>query len=256
MREVHIIGEPPTVTKIPDRPPQRWHAVPITNPVTTTRPPQQNPRVVIMRTRNDGTWAFDGTTTTVPPSVNSITYRHEPGDLNVPILLPPVASLPLVTSLSFRDLPIQSVAEIGNLDEYRPILRSISFLGCTSLVIDDLTWFIPVSIVDLSLDPARRRPASANFFININRCHLRSLRGMEQFQRVVSLHVEDCGLDLGNEIATIEAYRTTHGGINGALGDMSIGGNFIGGRKVLKRKGMMTGTAIAYIRQWMAKRGA
>lgn len=244
MREVHIIGEPPTATKVSDRPQQRWQAVPV-----TARPQRQDPISVILRVRN-GAWTFNETTT-IPPSAANITYHRDPDDPGVPVVLPPVASLPRVATISLHNLPIRSISDIGNIDEYRPIIRSISFIDCPSLVLDDLSWFVPMAAVDFT--PAQRRPASLAISVMLARCQIRSLAGMEMFQRAVNLRVEDCGLDLGKEIEIIESYKAAHGW---AAGTMGIGGNFIGGRKVLKRKEMLTVTAITYIRQWMAKRGA
>ena len=248
MPPIHFIGEPPAATKITDQPAPGGRAG---HPFTVRPVSYVNRTNAVMRPR-DGRWAIEGTPeAAIPAAATNISYRCDAGDVYGPITMPPAASLPSAGSIGFHNLPIRSIAEIANLDEYRPQLRTIAFLGCTSLVFDDLSWFVPMSAVDA----ARHRPVNSIFTIQLEGCRLRSLRGMEQFQRIASLQIKDCGVELSSDIGTIEAYRGNHGGAGHPLGDMIIGGNTIGGRTVYKYKSMPTNGTIVYIRQWMTKRG-
>ena len=245
---IHFVGDPPSATKISDRPapPRRSNPFPSTGEIYTSR------TNVIMLV-HDNAWKINGITeTTIPSSVVNLSYHHE-ADIRgtfIPIVLPPIASMPVLNSLGFVGLPIASLAEIEGIDAYLPHLRTVSFTNCPMLVIEDLAPFVPMSNIDQTI---RRWSTMYRFTINIRGCQLRSLRCMEQFQRSVSLHVNDNTLDLAREFATIQAYNTARTRHNSSTGDISIGGNTIGGHAIRKQKSMSIYAAITYIRDWMAK---
>ena len=238
---IHFVGEPPLATKIKDPPKPAPRPAP--------GPAPRGRMIAIMRVRGR-TWAVDGTAgTAVPPTVINLIYRHDAGEPHAPVVLPPAGSLPVLQSLSFDSLPIRSIAEIANIDAYRSRLHSISFLRCTSLVLDDLSWFVPMAAVQDARSARERAEHSIN--IQIVSCRLWSLRGMEQFQRVFSLQVPGNGIDLEKEIGYIEACSKNHAA--SSRSSMSVGMNRISGRTV-QRKGMMRiSDAAAYIRDQTAR---
>ena len=227
---------------------------------------------------HDGAWFVEGTgETTIPSNTVHLSYQcNMPRDTYVPIELPPVESLPLLKSIAFHGLPIQSIAEIGNIDACLMQLRSIALVNCPALVIPDLEWLLPMATVyDGNGLPrqmvggitigfrgynrirrSERDRLDDSITIIMKNCCLRSLRGMEQFHRIAYLlRVDDDGVDLASEIDIIEAYWNSHGGRKHVTGKMVIGGNTVGGRPVKTYHVMPTSVAIRYIRGRMARLG-
>lgn len=241
---IHFVGEAPVATKIDDpkpRPKPAAKPVPRPAPRPTAKPaPQMNRTAAVMLARNN-TWVMDGAGgTTIPVTISNLVYRFEAGRSYVPIMLPPLPTLPALQSITFDNLPIHSITDIGNLVMYRSQLHAITFIRCPSLVIEDLTWFVPMTTT---------MPRTYQVYITVDSCRLHSLRGMEQFQQAFSLNVQKNGIDLAREISYIEQSSRKP---NGLRSNISLGGNNVSG-KPFSRNGLMgISMALARIREAMA----
>ena len=172
---------------------------------------------------HDGAWSYrddEGFHTGVPSpaTLMDLTYnpRVPPGRY-VPIVLPPVDRMPVLDCLMFYNLPIASIDEIGNIDSYRQQMVSIQFHECPNLVFDDVTWFLQM-------------PAIKG--LHVDGCQLRSLRGLDQFPRHLSIDISRNNLELSANVGILENYWRRFGAKPRNNGNVCIAENLIGGKRV------------------------
>jgi len=226
-----------------------FHVNIIGNRPSATRPGNApaSPRVessrFFMKFMN-GAWQINGMPPgmNLPPSTFCLFYEGNEDKPSPSPSIPPSSALPSIHVLEFYNVSMRSLSDIPNLDTYAgsQTLSKLSFFGCDSLVIDDLSWFASLPVLD---------------DLNLVDCKITSLAGLERFPKPISLSIADSSLDLATQIGTIEAYWHKHGGKMRKAGDISIGGCTIGGRKVQKTSTMQTATAVGYIRGRMAMYG-
>ena len=231
MPKINIIGELPTAAPVYHTPPSIcWNLV-------------RSPRDGVAYMKISGnSWMRDDrkNTAAIPGEAAKLAFLFEGEAPYVPIVLPPAGSLPLLEQVNFYGLPIASMTEIGNLDAYQPQLREIGFNCCCSLVIDDLSWFASMPLVER---------------IHLPRCKLQSIRCFDQLPKNIKLSIKDNKIDLAEEIGIIESHWKKHGSKVQKSGKIEILGNCIGREPIKKQHFLTTSSTITYIHQWMAKLG-
>jgi hypothetical protein len=231
MREIHFVGEPPEANE--PEPSDRDNPDDFFGNVIVSG----GSWVPAMFDYRSKEWRVDQNFTRIPDT-DRLTYNGSSGF--VPIVIPPPSSFPRLERIGFFNAPITSISDIGNIDGYREQITGIEFHNCPCLVLNDLSWFVGLPRVE---------------FIRVEKCQLRSLRGLDQFKKPVDLWIGSNGMELSSEIEMIESYlrKVVVGSKNG--GKMNIYDNTIAGKPVKKRKGMSTRATVGYIRGWMAQHG-